>query len=543
MSIFRMGVERKLLVSVGLTALVVTAAIGLSAFTVEKLHGIRAAVLRYGALQEESILTKELQLQVANVWQFLTDASLTQDRKVIEEEAKPALEAAARCVDRLIASSPDDPPHRQKLARLRDALPAMWSTGIQMFEAYATDHEAGNRLMDVYDRACDAVIRGAAEVTEKNRRDSETRMRELQAILSLAKNRLAGTAALSTVLGLAVIVISLLIRRTIVRTLAGIMAAVRELARGNLTVRVEGAESEGDIGAVKTAFQETTRSLSVLIGDVLSAADRLMGIADALKPNADRTLEAARGQSEQAGQVAAAAEEMSQTIGDVARTCAAAAELSSEAMGTAAQGKDVAERARAAAQEAASSNSELEATVSRLTQRVREIGGVVEVISDIADQTNLLALNAAIEAARAGEQGRGFAVVAGEVRSLAEKTMRATRDIAQRIETVQGEADHTRRSMHDASVLVGQTTEAFRQVGDVLDGIFASVQSVKDRITHIAAAVEQQSATTEEVSRNVEATSHRAEEIEAMTKTLQRELGSLVTTGEEMRRLTTRFVT
>ena len=125
------------------------------------------------------------------------------------------------------------------------------------------------------------------------------------------------------------------------------------------------------------------------------------------------------------------------------------------------------------------------------------------VISDIADQTNLLALNAAIEAARAGEAGRGFAVVADEVRKLAEKTMASTTDVGHAFKAIQ---DSAAKSMDQVDLTVGnieKATELAIRSGDALREIVGMVDDTADQVRGIAAASEQQSASSEEINKSI----------------------------------------
>ncbi|MGZ4607022.1 MAG: methyl-accepting chemotaxis protein [Blastococcus sp.] len=133
-------------------------------------------------------------------------------------------------------------------------------------------------------------------------------------------------------------------------------------------------------------------------------------------------------------------------------------------------------------------------TVAKLGESSAEIGNVLKVITSIAEQTNLLALNATIEAARAGEAGTGFAVVANEVKELAQETARATEDIVRRVEAIQADT--------------GQATTAIASISEVIDRINA-YQSA------IATAVEEQTATTQEMSRSVSEVAGGAESISA----------------------------
>jgi methyl-accepting chemotaxis protein len=157
--------------------------------------------------------------------------------------------------------------------------------------------------------------------------------------------------------------------------------------------------------------------------------------------------------------------------------------------------REIAHSANEAARVAAQAVSMVETTndtVARLGTSSQEIGNVVKVITSIAEQTNLLALNATIEAARAGEAGKGFAVVANEVKELAQETAQATKDIAARVEAIQGD-----------------TSGAVEAIGE----ISTIITSINDYQLTIASAVEEQTATTNEMSRNVAEASTSSSEI------------------------------
>jgi methyl-accepting chemotaxis protein len=143
-------------------------------------------------------------------------------------------------------------------------------------------------------------------------------------------------------------------------------------------------------------------------------------------------------------------------------------------------------------------------SVSELGKRGAQIGEIINVIDDIAEQTNLLALNAAIEAARAGEAGRGFAVVADEVRALADRTTSATTEIATSIEAIQTETQTAVARMEVGNGHVKSGLELAQKAGDSLDDIVSGAQSVAMMIDSIAAAAEEQSQASHEVSKRVE---------------------------------------
>ncbi|MDA8169354.1 MAG: methyl-accepting chemotaxis protein [Nitrospiraceae bacterium] len=275
-----------------------------------------------------------------------------------------------------------------------------------------------------------------------------------------------------------------------------------------------------------------------MINSIMLSTSRILPVIDILKGMAEKTTGGARKQALQAAQIATAAEEMNQTISGIARNTSMAAETSSNAMDIAAGGSEIAQGAVETVNAVFTSTVELSTMMEKLNGRVGEIGGIVTVIKEIADQTNLLALNAAIEAARAGEQGRGFAVVADEVRKLAEKTIKATAEISERINAVQSESAQTMKSMAGATEDVTKSTRYIKTVGESLGSIVGAVENVRDQITQIATAVEEQSATTEDVSKNIEETSNIAHDMEKMSGEVLEEIIKLTEIAEELRTTT-----
>jgi methyl-accepting chemotaxis protein len=141
--------------------------------------------------------------------------------------------------------------------------------------------------------------------------------------------------------------------------------------------------------------------------------------------------------------------------------------------------------------------------VESLGSRSDQIGEIVGTIEDIADQTNLLALNAAIEAARAGEQGRGFAVVADEVRALAERTTRATKEISGMIKAIQHETKSAVIAMEEGVSEVAKGSDKAADSGRALEQILQQINDVNGQIHQVATAAEEQTATTSEISNNM----------------------------------------
>ncbi len=271
---------------------------------------------------------------------------------------------------------------------------------------------------------------------------------------------------------------------TLAAKVDGLLAVVTQAQAGDLTVEVpdQGEDAVGQLASGLGALLATLRS-SV---EEISASARTLSAASEELTSTSKEMERSAGDTAQsAAETSAASEQVASNISQVA---AGAQELNL-AM------SEISQNASEAATVAAKAVSVTEVTnakIARLSASSVEIGEVIELITTVAAQTNLLALNATIEAARAGEAGKGFAVVAGEVKELATQTAKATEDIQSRISAIQADS-------------LG-AVDAIREISSIIDRI-SEIQ------TTIAAAVEEQSAITKEMSRSIDDASHGASTI------------------------------
>ena len=294
------------------------------------------------------------------------------------------------------------------------------------------------------------------------------------------------TMAVTTFVALGIgIFVAIYLSRGIAGATQSVLVQAEAIASGDLTRDDLKVRSRDELGDLTTAINKMSGSLKRIIlaiaenaMQVASASEELNSTSQQITANSEET-------SAQADVVSKAAQAVSQNLQTVA--------TGAEEMG--ASIKEIAKNATEAAKVATAAVKVAEtttATVSKLGDSSTEIGQVIKVITSIAQQTNLLALNATIEAARAGEAGKGFAVVANEVKELAKETAKATEDISRKIEAIQTDT---------------------KAAVDAIASISGVINQINDISSTIATAVEEQNATTNEMSRNVSEAAHGSGEI------------------------------
>ena len=276
--------------------------------------------------------------------------------------------------------------------------------------------------------------------------------------------------------------------------------------------QAEQAKREGMISAA-AQIEEVVGQLNASINDISEQVENTSG---ALDHAASRLAE-----------TATAMEEMNSTVLEVAKNAGGASDISNAAKRKAEVGSEIVSRAVVGIQEVQRQSQALRDGMAQLDDHAKAISQIMGVISDIADQTNLLALNAAIEAARAGEAGRGFAVVADEVRKLAEKTMSSTTDVGNAIAAIQQSAGQSIQQVEKAVGNISDATEYSNKSGEALKEIVGMVDQTADEVRAIAAASEQQSATSEEINKSVADVNHIAASTSQSMQVAMKELESL----------------
>jgi methyl-accepting chemotaxis protein len=352
-----------------------------------------------------------------------------------------------------------------------------------MMDLAARDPAAAADQLPTFDAEFDTFISSLDTVNSQILADSNDSLDAARA--SAARTR-AILIVLSVLAIAGVFVAARLVVGGIVRPLEQAVAGLRRLASADLTGHVE-VRSDDEVGALASSFNTAVddmsglvRSLRVSAATLAASSEELSATSTEMGASAEETAVQANTVSAAAEQVSAnvntvasSAEEMSASIREISANATEAASVASQAVGTARDATD---------------------TVGKLGASSAEIGEVIKVITEIAEQTNLLALNATIEAARAGEAGKGFAVVANEVKELAKATAASTEDIGQRIVAIQGDAQA-------AAIAIGEISDVIARISDIQNTI--------------ASAVEQQTTTTNEITRHVTEAATGANEIAA----------------------------
>ena len=304
---------------------------------------------------------------------------------------------------------------------------------------------------------------------------------------------------------------------------------LKKIAEGDLTVRMSG-EYRGDYNIIKSNINLLAESFESALSEVHAGVQATANASAEISSSSEQMSEGSQNQSAQTSEVAAAVEEMTKTILSTTQNTTEAAEAARNAGRAARQGGTIVEQTIEGMNKIADVVSQSASVVQTLGKSSDQIGEIIQVIDDIADQTNLLALNAAIEAARAGEQGRGFAVFADEVRKLAERTSKATKEIADTIKRIQTDTIAAVDSMNRGEEEIEKGRRLAGEAGQSLGKIIVEAEQVVDIISQVAAASEQQSATSEEISQSIE-------KINNVTKETASGIGQIARSSEDLNNL------
>ncbi|MBP2657566.1 MAG: methyl-accepting chemotaxis sensory transducer [Firmicutes bacterium] len=329
-------------------------------------------------------------------------------------------------------------------------------------------------------------------------------------------------------------IIAFFISRNISRPVHTVAEVASQIAAGNLAADTITYQSEDEIGQLADAFNKMRTNLRTVISQVSVSAEQLAASSEELTASAEQSAQASTQVAISIMEVATGTEAQGRNINSAAATVGNITTAIQEIASNAGFATGISDRAAAAAQNGGNSIeaaiqqmntinqtvTESAKVVTKLGERSREIGQIVDTISNIANQTNLLALNAAIEAARAGEQGRGFAVVAEEVRKLAEQSQVATKQIASLIQEIQNETDNAVTAMNDGTREVKLGTDVVNTAGGAFTEISSLASQVSSQVKDIASAIERVAAGSEEMVVSIREIETISKETSGQTQTV-----------------------
>jgi methyl-accepting chemotaxis protein len=507
---------------------------------------VALSYFRLATIRENNAVMTEIRIptmQALRIVQDRVDYSGSKARQVIlagkeserRQKGQQAFDEGWTVIDKQSAILEQLAPHwsaqanRDRLAAMKDRLPKVRQMQQATMDAAATGgldaiEKAGNDYADHVTpflnettKSLDDMAQSFDDLIQRTREETVA-----------AESATVWTLGISASLALAVgFLISITLSRGISHTTVAVLRQAEAIAAGDLSVEELDIKSEDELGDLTLAVNKMQASLKNVIEsiaqnaqNVANASEEFSAVSQQISANSEETSVQANtvtSATEQVNRglqtVASSTEEMSASIKEIARNATEAAKVAGAAMKTAA---------------------ETDAIVTKLGQSSGEIGQVIKVITSIAQKTDLLALNATVEAARAGEVGAGFAVVANEVKELAKQTANATEDISRKIEAIQADAKSAVAAIASISDVIGQ-------VNDISGTIATAVEEQSATTAEMSHNVSEAARGSAEVAQNIQGVAHAAQSTSQGATDSQRAAKNLAEMSTQLRELVGRF--
>jgi len=356
--------------------------------------------------------------------------------------------------------------------------------------------------------------------------------------------------------GLIAVVLIFISSKAIVNPVNEAVKGLKDIVEGegDLTQRLE-VKTKDEVGELSIWFNTFMAKLQTMIKDISQGVDTLSSSSTELSSISEQMTDGAKETSEKSGNVSAAVEEMTANLNSVSAameqsstntdTVATAAEEMNSTINEIAQN---AENARGISGQAVEKVEESSQRINQLGEAAKEIGKVVETITDISDQVNLLSLNATIEAARAGEAGKGFAVVANEIKELASQTSKASGDIKSKIENIQLSSSETMNGISEISDVINNVNEIVSTIATAVEEQSSATREITENINQASTGIQevnqnvsQNSAVAQEIAKDISMVNTSAEDMTVRSEEVKTSAGDLSKLAEDLNNMVRRF--
>ncbi len=339
-------------------------------------------------------------------------------------------------------------------------------------------------------------------------------------------------------------IVSFFLSRSISDPIKLLVRRSKDLATGeaDLTKRID-FDSNDELGELSEWFNSFIVRIQDLIREVKENTETVSSASIQISSSSEELASTIEEQSNQSQSVATAVQELTSTSDEIAKSIEDTQKNAENASNLTKDGSKIIQKSIDSLIRIKNHTDNLGQIIDKLNESSNKIGNIINIINDVADQTNLLALNAAIEAARAGEAGRGFAVVADEVRKLAERTSKATKEIEVIITSLQKESTLANKAMKNATKEVDMGKELGENSLKILNEIVNSSEIILDSATSVATAVAQENSTIDEVNNNIQGIAAGSEEAANAVSEVSSTADDLAKQAEKLKELVNKFKT